>query len=141
MWVKLVAMQRGFSKSDVERSFGGVGPNEVSDDALEVSQRTSIGGLSFNTIKCFGYKLLSRSLLSLSWSEGEVSGSDDARSGVFHALVEGVGTQALASGYVRSKVSSVGENLDVLALSLYHPPLFLDPSLDTITRGESIGLF
>ena len=33
------------------------------------------------------------------------------------------------------------EDLDVLALSLYPPPLFLDPSLSTITRGEGIGLF
>ena len=70
MRVKLVARHGGFRKCDVERSFGSIGPDKVSDDALEVSQSSSVGGLGFNTIECFWYELLAYCLLSFSWGEG-----------------------------------------------------------------------
>ena len=70
MRVELVAMHGRFSKCDVERAFGVVWPNKVSNDALKMGKRPSIWGLGFDTIKGFREKLLPRGLLSLRWREG-----------------------------------------------------------------------
>ena len=63
MGVQFVSIHCGLGERNVKRPLRVVGPNEISDDALEMGQGSSIRGLGFHAIKGFGNEFLPRRLL------------------------------------------------------------------------------